>query len=127
MSKEKIEKSGDEEYQEKLQLIKETVDNFNKEFKLEGGNRVISTPDQFSIPIIHQDGERVDYIFGAFKSEKQNELKIPLKFDKDEDANWIQISDIIRSLLKYAPEFNSKEPQIIKKCLEKFKKEKNNS
>jgi len=122
-----MEKSGYEEYQEKLHLIQEVADSLNKELSLEGENRIISTPDQFLVPIIYKDGERVSHILGAFKSEKHNELRIPLKFEKDEDVNWIQISDIIRSLLKYAPEFNSKEPQIIKKCLEKFKKEKHNS
>lgn len=124
MEKEKIEKSEKssyELYQEKLQLIKKLVDNINKEFKLEGENCVVSSPDMIIVPVVHKDGKIVQHFLGVFKSEKQDNLKTPVKLGHDENEQWFLTADVISSLLKYGPGLDSIEFQITKKCFEKFK------
>lgn len=125
MGKEKFENSY-EEYQDKLRLIKELADEFNddKEFNLEGESRITSTPDQIVVPITYKDGKQVERVFGTFKSSGQDIMKTPLKSKEDIDIRWIPTSDIIRSLLKHGSEFNSNEPQLVKKCLERLEEEK---
>ncbi len=116
MNKEKIEKSGYEEYQEKLQLIKGVADNFNKEFNLEGEDQITFTPDQLSIPLIHKDGKRAWHMLGVFEG-----LVSPIKSKDGQGLSSKSTTEIIRSLLKYGKEFDSDDNQVIRKCLEKFK------
>lgn len=111
---------GYEKYRTKGRLIKEMIDEFNNELGLKAESQIKCTPDNFIIPIVHKDNKKAEHVCGAFMSDKQDTLKARVKFNKEDDAQLIPIKNIIISLLKYGSEFDSDEPQLIKKCLEKY-------
>jgi len=74
------------------------------------------------VPITHKDGERVEHVMSLFRTEKQNDLKIPVQMERDSAPLWILASDFIKGLIKFGPEFSSKEPQLSQKCLERLRK-----